>query len=303
MSIGLEDPDIPESRKRVIISVVERGSQYVETRAGFSTGEGFRVGFEYGHRNVAGQAIALTVRLELGLLPDLLILDQDVRENYGELTLGQRLERRNSGSLRFPEIGLGPLVSLTVDGIDLRDNHRDFGQTKEALLPTLGYRPWRDLSAQLGASVELNDVQLFAAKNVADAIQRNPALASLLRVPDGRTIALGQRLAATWDRRDNAFAATSGTLLASGIEHVSAFPSDEKTTIQSEFLRFTAKAGGYLRLSSSGAALALSVSAGYNLQLTSTSQTYPDRLFYLGGVDSGASCSTRSCPRTSPRRS
>src|SRR5690606_4138688 len=31
--------------------------------------------------------------------------------------------------------------------------------------------------------------------------------------------------------------------------------------------------------------IALSLAAGYNLQLTADSQTYPDRLFYLGGVN------------------
>ena len=43
---------------------------------------------------------------------------------------------------------------------------------------------------------------------------------------------------------------------------------------------------GYIRLSESGLALALSFRWGYNIQLKTDSHTYPDRLFYFGGADS-----------------
>lgn len=73
------------------------------------------------------------------------------------------------------------------------------------------------------------------------------------------------------------------------MEHVNAFPADvlgNTATIQSHFLRFTGRVAGYVRLTKKGTAVALSVSGGYNLQLDAESQTYPDRLFFLGGVDS-----------------
>lgn len=286
VTISLEDPEIPQKNKRVIITVVEQPSQYLEPRVGFSTGEGLRMAFEYGHRNIAGEAVALTVRLEFSVLPDLLIFEDDVREKYQRFTISERLERRNSATLRFPEVGLGPLVALTIDGIDVRDNQRDYALTKEALIPTLSYAPLRTLRFQLAASVELNDVQVFGAESVEQAIQQNAGLAKYLRVPDGRTIALAQRLGVIWDRRDNAFAATEGTLFGLDVEHVHAFPSDDSATIESEFLRFSGRSAGYLKLTDSGLVLAISVAGGYNLQLTDDSQTYPDRLFYLGGVDS-----------------
>ena len=47
----------------------ERKPQYLDVRPGFSTGEGFRITFEYGHRNLAGEAIQLTLRSQLGYLP------------------------------------------------------------------------------------------------------------------------------------------------------------------------------------------------------------------------------------------
>jgi outer membrane protein assembly factor BamA len=54
----------------------------------------------------------------------------------------------------------------------------------------------------------------------------------------------------------------------------------------SQFLRFTHRVSGYLRLSQRGVALAASFSWGLNRQLLTGSRTYPDRLFFLGGVDS-----------------
>jgi outer membrane protein assembly factor BamA len=51
-------------------------------------------------------------------------------------------------------------------------------------------------------------------------------------------------------------------------------------------LRSTGRVAGYLRLSDKGLAFALSLSGGWITQLTAESRTYPDRLFFLGGVDS-----------------
>jgi outer membrane protein assembly factor BamA len=290
VSLSLEDPDVPLKHKRVLVTVVEQLPQYLDPRVGFSTGEGIRVAFEYGHRNVAGQAISLTLRVQLSYLFDFMVLDPQFRENLGPLPVSQRLERRNTVSLHFPEIGLGPLISLGLDGVDVRDNQRDFGLTRQALLPTLTYRPRREIRVDLGGSVELNDVQIFNADSVSEAVRKKPALARLLRVPDGRTFAVAQRLGASFDRRDNPFAATRGVVVTSGVEHVNAFPSDgtDPTTasMTSHFLRLTSKFTGYIRLSKSGMALALSLAGGAIVHLDSASQTYPDRLFFLGGVDS-----------------
>jgi outer membrane protein assembly factor BamA len=90
----------------------------------------------------------------------------------------------------------------------------------------------------------------------------------------------------TWDRRDDPFSATRGTFASAGVEHVRAAPANETASITSDFLRLTGRVGGYVRLSPRGLALALSLRWGQNVQLIAGSQTYPDRLFFLGGVDS-----------------
>jgi outer membrane protein insertion porin family len=285
VSVALEDPEVPQGRKRVVITVTELPAQYIEPSGGFFTGEGFRVGFEYGHRNMFGQAISATARLQFSILPEFLILDDEIRDNYREFTLSERLERRNTLTVRFPDVGLGPKVDLVINGVDARDIQRDFGLSREALFPTLGFKPIREVSLQFGASTEVNDVELFGAEDVQGAIRDNPTLANLLRVPDGRTIAFAQRLSGSWDRRDKALAATRGTFVTSAVEHVTATPLDDTSEFNSEFLKLTGRFAGYIPLSKGGWAIALSVAGGYNLQLTDASLTYPDRLFYLGGVN------------------
>ena len=54
----------------------------------------------------------------------------------------------------------------------------------------------------------------------------------------------------------------------------------------SDFLRLTGNAAGYVRLTEGGMAIAVSVRGGRIQQLMMNSKTYPDRLFFLGGVDS-----------------
>jgi outer membrane protein assembly factor BamA len=302
VSISLEDPQVPARRKVVIVEVQESVPQYLDLRPGLSTGEGVRATFEYGHRNVGGKAIQLTLRSQLGYLPDAFILDQDVRENFDNLTLSQRLARRNTVSLTLPDVGLGPLIRLGLDGVDVRQNARDFGLTKDAAIVTFTYQPTRTFYVQLGSSGERNDVGIFRGGTVDAYLQTlDPAtranLSRLLLVPDGLTYAVAERLSVTWDRRDSSLGATRGTLLIAAAEHVRAFPApSEQDPWTSDFLRLTATASGYLRLSERGLALAVSVRGGRIFQLNQLiayspahpegSKTYPDRLFFLGGVNS-----------------
>jgi outer membrane protein assembly factor BamA len=287
VTVGLEDPEVFATEKVVVITVRERPPQYLDVRPGFSTGDGFRVTLEYGHRNLAEQAIRLTLRVQLGLLPDFLIFDKEVQARFDSLSLSERLERRNSISVEFPEVGIGPLFPFGVDLVDVRDNSRDYGLTKDAAIATLSYRPSTRFLTQIGGSLELNNARIFeSGVDIADYIQAHPEAGTKLRVPDGRTYAYAERTNLTWDRRDNPFDATRGTFFYASVEHVHAAPADSSATITSDFFRLTSRIAGYVRLTDGGLALAFSFRWGYNVQLNSASQTYPDRLFYFGGVDS-----------------
>ena len=74
VSIGFEDPGVAARKKVVVITVTEKRNHYLDIKGGFATGDGFRIGFEYGHRNLGGRAIAMTLRSQLGLRPPGLIL-------------------------------------------------------------------------------------------------------------------------------------------------------------------------------------------------------------------------------------
>lgn len=288
VSVGLEDPTVPAPKKNVLITVVERLPQYMEMRPGLSTGEGIRGTLEYGHRNLGGLAIQFTFRVQISYLPDAFIPDNRIRENFQKLSLGERMERRNSASFQFPNI-FHPTIRLGLDAVDARSNSRDFGLTKDAILPSLTWSYSRQLSTTFGLSFELNNVDIFSGDSIQKYLQQPGVtndLSRLLRVPDGETTAIGQRISTSWDRRDNPLGASQGTLLTGSIEHVRAFPAvDNPNTITSDFLRFNGRAGIYFRLSNQGITLATMLGAGYNFQLIKDSKTYPDRLFFLGGVD------------------
>lgn len=293
VSVALEDAEVPQKRKRVVVTVAESGTFSLGAHLGFSTGEGLRFGADFEGRNIAGLAITFGLHLQLGYLPDFLILDEAVRQNFGidhvlgctvctpELAILDRLERRNTISLTFPEIGLPPAFSLSIEGIDVRHNQRDFGLSKDAVVPTLSYRPIRGLATQASLSAERNDVTIFNPGAQQGAL-------SILRAPEGLTLALSQRLNFTWDLRDNPFNATRGALFSTSLEHVDAFPllaDNNQATAVSHFLRFTGRVAAYVSLPRK-LVLAMSLAGGYNLQLVPHSSTYPDRLFFLGGVDS-----------------
>jgi outer membrane protein insertion porin family len=326
ITVGLSDPYVPQASKDVVIDVAERPGHYVEMSPGFSTGEGVRGTLEYDERNILGYAIGATFRVQLSYLPDFLILDPQVEANYQQVQ--DRLARRLIASVAFPDIGLGPLVRAQADAVYVRDLERDFTLDKVSGSGTLIYRPGRELQVSLGQSVEDNDVRLFQFNSLSEYLACaqstsnsafNPALASLLRVPDGESLAVAQRLSVAWDRRDNAFNAHRGTYVFLGGELVNSFPEGQpvKANVNSavalcanpnvagltdapqakaHFVRLTQTFAGYLPLFRN-ISFAAELRLGENVktaacQYTQESAgnasycTYPDRLFFMGGVDS-----------------
>ncbi len=311
VEVALENPYVPQRNKGVIITVVERPRQYTEVAPGFSTGEGFRLATEYGHRNLWGNAVQLTLRLQLAYIPTPLIIDPTARDNYRNLELIARLGMRATGSIVFPEIGLGPLVRTGVDGILVHDLQRDFFITKLAAVPNVNWRPINEFQITLFQSFEFNNSRIFGGQSrdayltsLRDQGFNITDLARQLLVPDGETYVFAQRVLVSWDRRDNAFNAAKGTYFVSGVEHVDGFPLNTSTQgqgtglapdNQSHFFKLTETFGGYVCLSrcsqpqgSSKASLRIAALTrlGANVQITPKSQTYPDRLFFMGGVDS-----------------
>ena len=229
VTVSLSDPYMPQSRKTVYIDVVERLPRYIELRPGFSTGEGVRGTVEYEERNVFGYAIGAVFRAQLSYLPDFLILDRQVAQNYQQIQ--DRLARRITVSAIFPDVGLGAQVRAQADAIYVRDLERDFALDKISGFASLIYRPLREVTITAGQSVEDNDVRLFQFNSLASFLACNmqtsgfeTGLQALLRVPDGESLVVAQRASLTWDRRDNSFNAHRGTFLFLGAELVNSLP-------------------------------------------------------------------------------
>ena len=309
ISVALEDPYVPQKSKVVIVTVTERYPQSIEFAPGLSTGEGIRGELDYTHSNIGGDAIGFALRARLSYLPDALIFDPVVKQNFdsygGTGFSGRRLARRLTATFSFPEIGLGPLVRMQIDGVAVHDLEHDFVLDKYAAIPGVYYRPFRELQVAVSQTFELNNAYIFDGSTIQQYLDAQAAsgnsnadLASLLRFPDGPSYAFAQRLVVTVDHRDNSFNPHKGTLFVSGFEHTDWYAEQIDTsdcqTVDRHYActlpeghtaRFTEKLAAYLPVTKS-ITLAGEIRAGLNVQLVPGSQTYPDRLFFLGGVDS-----------------
>lgn len=311
VQVGLADPAVPAKYKTVVVTLSERVPGLLYPGVGISSGEGFRLMSEFGYANLFGTAIGVTSRVQISYLPDAFIIDERVRANFRALERDQGIEGRIAGRITvrgdFPDVGLGPLVRMGLDGVLSRQLQRDFVLTKAAIIPSMTYKPLRQLSIAVSPSAEQNTVGVFNQLTLDDYLRLLQSeggradLARNLRVPDGTSNAFAQRVLVTWDRRDNSFNARSGTFFASGVEHVDWYPhntlsgassfdgSEEarqaRANQEGHFVRFTETISGYIPFGRK-VSLALALRVGTNVQLRPNSQTYPDRLFFLGGVES-----------------
>jgi outer membrane protein insertion porin family len=287
VSIGLEDPDVPERNKRVIVTVVERDRVAIEPLIEFSTGQGIRVGGQIGFGNLFGKAVNLSLSADVAYLPDFVVAPA-IREQYGQLTFGERLSRRVTATLTVPETGLGPTFRGTLDAVYAHDLQRDFYVNKGILTPALAWSPTRELRFVASLSGEYSEPKLFSGTTIEDLCNRQPerrlACNSSLLVPDDPTYVLAQKLTATWDRRDSPLDATRGTLVVLGVEHFNTFVVSGNTK-SGDFVKLTQTFAGYFPLYKR-LRVALQVRSGVILPLVSDAPTYPDRLFFLGGADS-----------------
>jgi outer membrane protein assembly factor BamA len=289
VNIAPQNPDLPERVKPVTVTVRERMPQYLDFQLGISTGQGLRTSLEYGYRNLFGYALNLTARGQLGL--QFFFQDEDLRENIGDLPAGQRLERRFNVSLALPHISGVPNLRASLDFVHLRDNQRLFGLDKNGGVLSFNWQPLPRLSFTWSAEIEQNDVQLFGNRdNFEDIIEEemgNPQIARLLRVPEGNSIVVSTRVSGALDQRDSPFVPTRGWFASTAVEWVRTLatePQEDGSSFFSHFLKITGTLNGYLPLGD--VVIAAQVRAGGIVHLQDGSQTYPNRQFFLGGVDS-----------------
>jgi outer membrane protein assembly factor BamA len=184
----------------------------------------------------------------------------------------------------------------------VHDLEHDFVLDKYAAIPGFYYRPFRQLQFALSQSFEHNQVNIFGYNTIASYLEAQTEagnatsdLGALLRFPDVPSHAFAQRLVVTFDRRDNTFNPHKGTLFVSGLEHIDWFgEASECATTEGTYacsvpdghtLKFTETFAAYIPVTKT-ITLAGELRTGVNVQMVPNSTTYPDRLFFLGGVDS-----------------
>ena len=237
VSISLEDPQVPAKRKVVIIEVQERVPQYLDLARDFRRAKAFAGRWSTviatwrarpsSSRCARSSATCRTPSSSMTTCRE----NFDTTDRFRAARAAQHgLDccSRSSAWARSSAWGSTASTCATTRATS--------GSARRPALATLTYRPARSFYAQLGGSLERNDVQhLLAAvgrRHFELAQSRAKAdLSRLLRVPDGLTFAFAQRLSVTWDCRDNPFGATKGTLAvaASSTCHASPPPADNPT--------------------------------------------------------------------------
>lgn len=283
------EPDLPARTKEISLVLSERKTQYLDFRIGVSTAQGARFGVEYGFRNIRGLALEVSLRAQLGY--QFFFLDDTLEQRFDALSLRDRLERRVVLTLAAPYIGI-PDVRASLSLGNLRENERNFGLDANTIDLSFAWRPKRSLSFSVGGGVENNQVEVLGAESYDEILQNttDPRLRTLLRVPEGESTLVAARLSATIDQRDNPFTPTSGffatgtaewakTVRASTVERAGMVE-----TYQSHHLRLLLSASGYLPLGR-GVVFATQLRIGRVVHLQQDSLTYPNRKFFLGGVD------------------
>lgn len=322
VSIAMVNPTIPAKKKSVVVTVRERPRQHFDYRIGYATGEGGRFFGEYGFGNIFGYAMSLDLRIRLSYQPFIgadcpggrdvpfdapcngngLYETEVVRRWKRKTTNFERIPRRLSIGVTLPHTPiLGADVRTTIEPlVNVLDLRRDFVLNKLIISNiTMTYTPWQPLTMVFGADGEINDYTAFVGES--QIIAANPALSSLLRVPQGRTGVVAASVTSTFDFRDNKLGATRNGYVSLTTEYVRwIIQSDDPNGIngkgpRQEFLHITSGAGGYLRLPflPTKPVMALELRGGVNQNVGSCfgitnvlqCDTYPDRLFYIGGIE------------------
>ena len=288
VTIQPADPELPERVKPVTVTVRERLPQYFDFQLGISTGQGLRSSFEYGYRNLFGYALGITARAQLGL--QFFFQDDELEQNISGLPLQDRLERRITLTLALPHIPNVDNVRSTLDVVHLRDNQRAFGLDKNGVALSFNWRPITRLSFTLSGELENNIVQLFGDRASIDEILEmamgNPQITRLLRVPEGNSIVVSSRLGAALDQRDSPFVPTEGWFSSASVEWVRTLETDTQDDMDpffSHFFKLTGTLNGYVPIGE--IVLAGQVRVGGIVHIEGGSRTYPNRQFFLGGVD------------------
>jgi len=288
-TVAVEDEDLPARTKRLVVTLTERKAQYLDTSLGISTGQGIRTAFEYGYRNLLGAAVATSLRVQLGY--QFFLIDPIVQGYFDDLSLADRLERRVTLTVSAPYVRGLPGVRASLEASHIRHNERQFGYDKNGGVLSLSWRASRVFTLTQSGEVENNNLGLFggaALEKLREDAAADPRLSRLLRIPSGLSTLVSARTTASIDLRDNPFTPTRGFFSTLSGEYARTLATEQLATGEqffSNFFKVSLSASGYVPIAS-GVVLALQLRGGRIFAVDQRSATYPNRQYFLGGVDS-----------------
>ncbi len=295
-TVQVVSPEIAEPVKNIKVTVVESKPQYLELKWGVATVEGVRGSFEYGYNNLGGLALSATLRARANYRL-FFFGNPDFEERYKAMSLVDQIEHHLLLGLGSPDVPrTRGFLGWGIDVIKERINKPGFSASRlTAFLRTnskipLGRKYPRGLILTAKGGMEYN-LDISAGNTV------NPYLLEYTRLPEGRSAFSVTGLSAAFDLRDSPFNPTKGFYLGVEGDWVRSLPfiqTESQDIIEGEpvpihkesnLIRFQTTLSGYVPISKKRVVLAMSVTVGYVFHLSDDSVTWPDRYFYVGGVD------------------
>jgi outer membrane protein insertion porin family len=285
VTVSPDAPELPARFKTIVVSVTERKTQWLGYSTGFSTGEGLRGGFEYGYRNLFGSAIHAAFRGQLGY--QFVFLDQEIEQQYRNLRKSEpTIEYQTTLTFGIPYLPHLPKNSASVDLTALNDIQRDFRIRKQAVVGTFVWRPIRRVTVSASEELEASNFKLLATKLDSGTV----SFSNL--VPDGQNTLLATQLTIALDLRDRAYNPRRGVLISLSPEYDRTLASEAgsrteergEAPFESNMFRLIGSFAFYIPL---GSKLTFASQSRYGriLHLVKGSESYPNRLFYLGGTN------------------
>lgn len=286
VGLRLQDPEVPEPVKDLVVDLAERPWQYLAPGAGFSIADGPRLFLEYGRPNLLGRALELTARAKINYPMPWLGRD------FEPASPKNTFEGRADVGLRAPRLELFPALlpapvtgRLDLIGERLRRRSYDLARATGIIGGDLALTSRITLTLQYEIEVDRIDKSTAAGGGTF-----TQADLERLRFDEGTTTLHAIRPSATLDFRDNAAHPHQGWFASASAEVARSlggpggrflfFPGSE---IYTSLVKLQATASGYLPVGRS-TVLALSARGGRVVPLDGRSRTILPKRFFMGGA-------------------
>lgn len=274
VDIKMLDPDVPEARKNVVVTVRERLPHSFTFGPGLSSGEGVRLELDYTQRNLFGYALELVSRAKVNYQVFYPLLPGDLRDRYQRLGFLEGLEGWVVAGLHWPRLWfLRRDVAARVDLVGLQDHALSHDLTKVSLVPGVDFKFTRDLALTVEYEIEYDYLSCPPGQQCGGA-----AAEKWIRYDEGSLLLGALRPELSFDRRDNIFWPHRGIFLALRTELANNFLRNREVL----YFKLDTLVSGYVPLGRE-TTLALSVRGGAIFHLTGDSRTPAHKRFWLGG--------------------